>query len=380
LTLALVGWLGSFSLSAQWLPDPAIDGRIQSGITAIYNLEFEKADSEFAEVIRLRPDHPIGYFFQAMTEWWRILIAIDDESRDKRFFQMLDRVIDMCDQRLEKNPRDVTALFFKGGAIGFRGRLRANRGSWIMAARDGVLALPIVRKAYELDPHNEDVLLGIGIYNYYAEVIPAHYPLVKPFMIFFPKGDKHKGLEQLHRASLHAKYARYEASYFMLQNYYFYEKEFMKALELARSLHAQFPRNPMFQRYLGRCLIKLGFWSEAVQVFSDIQSRWRNGQPGYDNADAREAAYYIGRFHFMAGNFDEALSALLLCDQLSKKIDKGGASGFQSMANLTIGMIYDVQQKRSLAVARYQSVLRMKEFEHTHTDARTFLKRPYTRH
>jgi tetratricopeptide (TPR) repeat protein len=365
--------------AAQWLPEPEIDERIQTGIGAIYNLDFDEAAKAFDEVVRIRPDHPVGYFFLAMTEWWRILIKLEDESHDKRFFGMLDRVITMCDRRLDSNPNDVTALFFKGGAIGFRGRLRANRGSWFLAARDGVVAMPIVRKAYQLDPNNFDVLLGIGIYNYYAEVIPSHYPLVKPLMTFFPSGDKKKGLEQLILASQHAKYAHIEAAYFMMQNYFHYEKEYGKALELARSLHKQFPRNPVFHRYLGRCLIRQNFWEDAAQVFGEVEKRHRAGDPGYDIRDAREAAYYLGRFQFMAGNYDEALRHLTRCDELSKAVDKGNPSGFQSMANLTIGMIYDVQLQRSLAVAQYRKVLKMKEFEHAHTDARKYLNQPYTR-
>ena len=75
---------------------------------------------------------------------------------------------------------------FKGGAIGFRGRLRATRDSWIKAADDGREALPIVEQASKLDSNNTDVELGFGIYNYYAAVIPDEYPMIKPLMIFFP--------------------------------------------------------------------------------------------------------------------------------------------------------------------------------------------------
>jgi hypothetical protein len=73
------------SAHGQWITDPALEAKLQRGIDEIYNIEFEKADKDFAEVIRLAPDHPAGYFFRAMTEWWRILSNFDDESRDKAF-------------------------------------------------------------------------------------------------------------------------------------------------------------------------------------------------------------------------------------------------------------------------------------------------------
>jgi tetratricopeptide (TPR) repeat protein len=365
--------------SAQWITDPAVEQKVQRGIDYIYNIQFDKADSMFAGVVQWNPQHPIGYFFEAMTQWWRILTNFDDESQDQKFYDMLDTVIDLCEKRLEKNPNDVTALFFKGGAVGFRGRLRANRGKWVGAANDGLVALPIVRKAYALDPTNYDVLLGIGIYNYYAAVIPDNYPFVKPFMLFLPGGDRKKGLEQLVQASLHAKYANVEASYFLLQNYFLYEKDFNKALAIAVELNKRFPRNPVFQRYLGRCYISLGRLGEANDVFVEVEKRFRKKMTGYDNYDGREAYYYIGKFDFLTGKMDDALRNLLTSDSLSEVVDKDGASGFMSLANLMIGMIYDTQNKRALAVEQYRKVLDMKEFENSRRDAEQYLQKPYKR-
>lgn len=378
LTLVL-GVLSTRMASAQWIDDPVVDGHLQKGIEKIYNLEFEKADQEFAEVVRVQPRHPAGYFFQAMTEWWRILSNFDDESRDKHFLGMLDRVVELCEQRLDQNEDDVAALFFKGGAIGFKGRLRANRGAWLLAANDGLVAIPPIRKAYKLDPKNFDVLLGMGIYNYYADVVPSQYPVVKPLTIFLPSGDKKKGLEQLELAAQKARYAKFEATYFLLQTYFMYEKQYVRALELARELHNRFPQNPVFHRMYGRCYVSTGYWGEAFQIFSEVETRFRNRQPGYDVYDGREAYYYIGRHYFLAGKLEESLQNLYKCDELSRSIDKASASGFMSMANLTIGMIYDLQKRRGSALAQYQKVLGMKEYENTYKEARKYMDKPYSR-
>jgi tetratricopeptide (TPR) repeat protein len=370
--------LSGFSIAhAQWLNDPVIDKCIQFGIDKIYNFEFNKADSVFDDVINRQPAQPIGYFFRAMIQWERIISNFDDESQDDKLYQMLDVVIEMCEERLDEDPDDVMAMFFKGGSIGFRGRLRSNRGNWLGAANDGVVALPLVRRAYELEPDNYDVLLGIGIYNYYAAVIPDKYPIVKPVMIFFPSGDRKKGLEQLHQASLHAKYAKVEATYFLMQNYFTYEKEYAKALELAQKLHAKYPNNSSFHRYVGRCFISMGYLGEANEIFTDIAKRYSQKQIGYDTYDIREAYYYIGRFEFLAGRFDSALNSLYRCDEFSRKLDKDGPSGFMSLTNLLIGMIYDAQGKRQYAIQQYNKVLAMKEYENSHRDAKQYLAQSY---
>jgi tetratricopeptide (TPR) repeat protein len=367
------------SVHAQWVEDKLIDQHVQQGIDQIYNFEFEKAERAFSEVIRLRPEHPVGYFFKAMIQWERIISNFDDESQDEKFYGMLDTVIEMCEKRLEKNSKDVVALFFKGGSVGFRGRLRANRGKWLGAANDGISALPLVRKAYEFEPNNYDVLLGIGIYNYYAAVIPEKYPIVKPAMIFFPSGDRIKGLEQLRLASLYAKYAKIEATYFLMQNYFMYEKNYTGALEIARTLHGKYPNNSVFQRYFGRCLVSTGYVGEANDIFHEIIKRYSKKQLGYDLYDAREAYYYIGRFEFMAGRFDAALPFLYKCDEISRKLDKDETSGFMSMANLLIGMIYDSQGKRPYALQQYNKVLVMKDYENSHREANKYISQPYKR-
>jgi tetratricopeptide (TPR) repeat protein len=366
------------SVQSQWLGDPVLDQRVLRGIDKLYNYEFDKADSDFTEVIRQRSDHPVGYFFRAMIQWERIISNFDDESQDDKLYQLLDVVIEMCEKRLDEHPDDVTALFFNGGAVGFRGRLRANRGKWVGAANDGIVALPLVRKAYELEPNNYDVLLGIGIYNYYASVIPEKYPIVKPVMIFFPSGDRKKGLEQLRQASQNAKYAKVEAMYFLMQNYFVYEKDFASALELARKLNAKYPNNSMFHRYVGRCLVSTGHLDEAKDIFLEIEKRCSKKQLGYDAYDAREACYYLGKFDFITGRFDTALKYLYRSDELSRKIDKDEPSGFMSLGNLLIGMIYDAQGKRQDAIQQYKKVLAMKKYEDSHKDSKKYLGRPYT--
>ena len=378
--LVLFGILFVVSIShSQWLEDPAIDQRVQRSIDELYNYEFDKAENDISEVIKLRPEHPVGYFFRAMIQWERIISKFDDESQDEKLYKMLEVVINICEKRLDENEKDVTAMFFKGGAVGFRGRLRANRGKWLGAVNDGIVALPLVKKAYKLEPNNYDVLLGIGIYNYYAAVVPDKYPIVKPVMIFFPSGDREKGLEQLRLASLHAKYAQVEATYFLMQDYFTFEKNYAGALELARKLHGKYPNNSVFYRYLGRCLVSTGYLGEANDIFIDIINRYSQQQIGYDMYDAREAYYYIGKFEFLAGRFDDALKNLYACDEISRKIDKDESSGFMSLANLIVGMIYDAQGKRQDAIQQYKKVLSMKEYENSYKDAKKYIQQSYKR-
>ncbi len=362
---------------AQIRTDSAFDAVTLRGINDVYNLEFENAEKEFTTLERMNPHHPAGPFFMAMVQWWRIMIDIDDESHDREFFDALDRVVDMCDSLLDRDPNDVTAIFFKGGAVGFTGRLKFHRNDYLAAANAGRKALPLVQTASRLDPDNYDVLLGTGMYNYYADVIPEEYPYLKPLLLFIPPGDKKKGLEQLTLASEKGKYASVEATYFLLQIYYYYEHDLGKALALAESLHARFPDNMLFHRYLGRCYVLQFNWQGVKEVFSEIVRRGRAGQRGYNASAEREAEYYLGMVEMNAKRYDEALGHFYRCDELSRPLDRDGPSGFMVMANLKVGMLYDLELKRDLATTQYRKVLAMKEYKDSHAQAEQYLKTPF---
>lgn len=367
----------SFPARAQWLDTPESEAAVRRGINHVYNLSFDSARAEFGSVVKSHPTHPAGHFFLAMVEWWNIVLNLDDESRDEKFFDMLETVIDLCEERLDENDRDLVALFFKGGAVGFRGRLHANREDWVKAANDGRIGLSTIQKAHEIDPKNYDVMLGIGIYNYYAEVVPEKYPFVKPFMIFFPDGDKAKGIEQLRIAAEKGTYANVEASYFLTQILYFFEKQYDEALELATELHRRFPDNAIFHRYIGRCNAALGRYGVMQKVFNEIRARAARGKLGYGPIVEREARYYLGLAEMQLGNHDSALVHFFRCDELSRAVDKKEQSGFMVLANLKAGMIFDLQKKRDVAIQQYKKVLKWGEYQGSHKTAEEYLRTPY---
>ncbi len=364
-------------VSSQWLPDSLADVYTQRGVEFIYNLQFDNAKTEFQKVIKQNPDHPSGHFFLAMIEWWRIIINPENTSNDEYFYSLLEKVIFLCDKKLESNPNDLTALFFKGGAIGFRGRLRVHREQWLYAANDGRLAIPIVHQAYSLEPTNTDVLLGMGIYNYYRDVIPEIYPIVKPFVILFPKGDKMLGIQQLKQAAEKARYANYEATYFLIQILFNFEKKYSQALPLALKLYRKFPTNPIFHRYVGRLYGSLGRWKEMKNTFEEVLENHSKKYLGYNDSAIREAHYYLGIYHFNFGNYDSALNHFYKCDEFSRSLDTGKQSGFMVMANLKIGMIYDLQSKRDLAIMQYNKVLNMTAYDGSHEQAKQYINKSY---
>ncbi|MDX2128965.1 MAG: tetratricopeptide repeat protein [Chloroherpetonaceae bacterium] len=355
------------------------DTEIRQGIEYIYNLEFEKADNLF---VTINKDHnnPAGKFFIGMVTWWKIMMDIDNTSLDEQFSNQMDEVIDLCDERLERDDRDIQALFFKCAALGFRGRLRANRGSWLKAANDGKDALPLISKIRKLDDANYDMQFGLGLYNYYAEAVPDKFPATKPLTIFFPKGNKKEGIRQLELAADSARYAAAESLYFLLQIHYVYEKNFNKAIEYAKRLHNRFPNNPFFYAYLGRCFYAGGFWKEAETLYFDILQKAKSKSLYTSARWEREAHYYIGLIKMHQRNNAESFAHFINAYQLEKQVEptEGEPSAFYTLTHLRLGMLYDLQGNRQKALEHYKVVLNTKDYNNAQQHAKNYMNSPYT--
>ncbi len=355
------------------------DSLVRLGTDYIYNMEFDKAEECFKQVVDKYPLLPAGYFLDAMVDWWKITAFRNSREFDKTFLNKIDKVIEVCEKILDTNEYEISALFFKGGAIGYRGRFHVVRDNWFRAANDGYSAFKILMKCLEIAPNNYDIMLGTGIYNYFAEVLPEQNPAIKPLMLFAPKGDRRLGILQLQASAKNARYASVEAKFVLLQIFYDFEKDFYSAYEVAKELVDKYPNNPVFQRYYGRCLVSLYYLDEWEQHWKQILDWSNNKKVGFDMLTAREALYYIGSALLEKNLYEEALQYFYKCDEFSRKLDRDGPSAFMIYLNLKVGKIYDLQGKRQYAIMQYNKILSWKNYRDSHEQAKRYLKTPFTK-
>lgn len=374
LTIFLLIFVEVHNTSAQ---DILYDSLVNTGIHQLYSIQFDEAESTFEVLRKKYPQHPAANFFDAMTIWWKILLNIDNENLDDLFTDKLELVIDQCDEILDEDPANIDAYFFKGGSLGFRGRLNTIRGDWFDAAADGKDALPLVFTAYELDSTNIDVKLGFGIYDYYAAVIPEKYPMVQPLMIFFPEGDKENGIKALELVAEEGKYAKYEAQYFLMTLNYSYEQDYEESYNYALGLWNEFPNNPRFQSFLGRLNIRMNDYPAAIEIFDDILAKADSGFYGYNNKLVREAHYYHGVNFRRSDSLNLALKHFQISENISRRIDEDEESGFLINTVLYMGEIYDLQGNREEAIKMYEEVLDFREYNDSYERAEDYLETPY---
>ena len=357
------------------LDDSLVRSQAKEGLDLLYNMQFDKAANIFSKIDRRYPKHPVGPFLKALNTWWQILMDLQETEHDEAFYAAMEEVIDRSDRLLDRDEDNLDAMFFKGAALGFRGRLRSNRGQWFRAAMDGKRAMDYVLEVAERRPENDDYVFGKGIYDYYAAVIPDRYPYVKPVMIFFPDGNRQRGLAELERTAEEGYFIQTEAAYFLLQIYYLFEKDYRKSVKYATWLRREHPNNAYFHTYEARMYARFGHWKHSHDIFKRVLVRYQKGKTGYNDAAARQALYYIGRYELTQGQYEQALDTLGELERLAAKEDED--TYFKVLGQLRQGMAHDAMGHRSLARARYRAVLGMKDWAGAHERARRYLDAPY---
>lgn len=351
---------------------------ILKGIDHIYSIEFDSAEIIFNEIIREDPKNPAGYFFAAMVDWWKINLNKENDSLDEIFFNKINKVIDVADMKLDINEYDDAAMFYKGGALGYSGLVRSLRESWLKAAENGKEALNLLQKAYEVNRNNKDVIFGIGMYNYFAEYVPDAYPVVKPLMLIFPKGDKIKGLAQIKESSVESRYTKTEAKYVLAYLNLVYEKNYAEAEIYSGILNKEYPENPIFEKYLFNSYIGLGKWDLALNGWKQIIEKIDSGRAGYDNRYLkREANYYTALSLSKLNRLNEAEPYIKAAEDMTKILDKENETAYSAFIYLLSGMYNDVKGNKSTADLYYDKVLSMKNFQNSHSEAERFKKEGY---
>ena len=338
-------------------------------------MRFDEAASQFRSIGERYPAHPIGPLLAALTTWWQILLDLSSTEHDEAFYAAMTDVVDRCTEMLAEDPDNFDAMFFKGVALGFRGRLRSNRRDWLRAAADGKRAMDYVLEVARRRPENHDYAFGHGLYRYYAAVIPDRYPVVRPLLAFLAQGRPRRRTGSAGENRYVGALLSLGATYFLLQIYYLYENSYAKSLEYAARLRDAHPGNSFFHTLEGRIHVRWRNWDKSAAIFRDVLDLFKSGAPAIHRPWRSRPSFYISRSHMEAGRFAEALMLLLQLEALSARLPQD--TYFKVMGRLYQGMAYDATGRRSLAEARYEQVLAMRAWGSSQRRARRYLLEPF---
>ena len=178
----------------------------------------------------------------------------------------------------------MDALFFNSVSARLPRRLHADRKRYLKAARDGKRRSALLRRVPAIPQRRS--LRRIGLFTNLADVLPKRYKILRPFTVFFPRGNRARGLAELDRAMTRGRFVPTETAYSLLQIHYLFEQNYHEALKNVQWLRQRYPDNSLFHLYearptaLGRVATQPHLPGDSRALERGIPatpSRWRAG-------------------------------------------------------------------------------------------------------
>jgi tetratricopeptide (TPR) repeat protein len=333
-----------------------------------YNLDYDRAVEEFEQILRRHPDDAfaVNHLLTAVQfkELYRIgALNTGDYSNDSfigkihqdpdpkvkgEIRALVERATKLEDKQLAANPNDVDALYARGVTRGqFATYTALIEHAWFSALRNAVGARRDHERVLELDPGYTDAKLIVGAHNYVMGSLP--WAVKAAVSMVGLSGSKEKGLTYLRQAAAGTGETSVDAK-ILLGLFLRREHQYPEALEITRSLIPQYPRDVLLALEEGNLLRAMGRNQEAAETYRRI---WQSGREGH-----------YGTLHYEA-------AALALGDLLRSQKDYAGAAvaydqvnevaqpdiEMLQKANLGAGEMYDLLQKRDLALKKYEAVI-----------------------
>ena len=366
-----------------------VDPSTKSGLTHLYNLEYDAAIADFERALTSHPADPfaVNHLAQAilLKELYR-LNALDttlyadngfltgkplpgDPTVKKRLWELLDRAINVSEQRIEANDRDADAYYSRGVARGLRLSYVAivEKGFWA-ALRNATGSRNDHERVLELDPGYTDAKLVVGVHNFVLGSMPLAAKIIAGVVGLH--GSKDKGLQYLREVGVGdcetSADARVALSLFLRR-----EGKYKEALAVQRSLVTQYPKNFLFALEEANLLKDVGNGLDAAAVYTRVLENARNNlyvDPHVERATFGLAEVLKGQRQPEAAlkHYQETLSI------------PNAQPDLRVRALLCSGQMQDVLNQRLAALESYRAVLALDGDSPQAAAARRYLKEPYS--
>ena len=397
----------AFSATAQqpWLTDAqrtSFEELRRSGLDALYNIDYDKAERDFKEIVRLMPNHPGGYQLLAARLWIKTLYesrrlqtslyssegfySNGDDKVDPRIvneFRSLTRQARQhAEAKLKQEPKNIEALDFLANTEGLKASFEeAVERRHFSALRNGNDAVNHHREVLKLDPKYVDAQITIGLYEYVVGSLPLPVKILAGATGY--RGSKKRGLAMLEQVAKEGRWAQDDAKSVLILLYR-REKRFDDVLKLARELSAKYPRNYLLRLEAADALVSIagvkrkaqdaaGAVQAEKEAFATFDELLRDRNVRDSAARALDLIHFkYGEVLLTAGYHDRAAKEFLA----ATKVDRAEA-GLVTMAHLYAARAYDASGKRDEALAQYKTVLARPNVYDAHDAAKRGLQKAY---
>jgi tetratricopeptide (TPR) repeat protein len=318
------------------------DGEARRALDLVYQGRLDASLQQLARLGQQHPDDPLLAYLQALAMVWKVE-QLGTEALDRELLRRVDHAVSLADQRLRAAPRDTRALLARGAAHGVRSRYHFLRLERTGAARAGVRMREDLLRVREMEPENVDAFFGLGLYDYYADVLSPLARVVR-FVARMPGGDRRRGLELIGRARGSA-WHDVEVQAQLYDIHAFWEQLPDRALAAARALRQRYPGWPLWGLRLCEHLRqRMGLYGESARVAREMLAQGARGEPNYAGASVHRARLELG----------EALLLDLRLDEARAELAPLAGTPAAAHARLLLGRAAEMAGDRAGALAEYR--------------------------
>ncbi|HEU4933037.1 MAG TPA: hypothetical protein VFT48_13235 [Pyrinomonadaceae bacterium] len=374
----------------------------RSGLDALYNIDYDKAQRDFKEIVQLFPNHPGGYQLLAARVWIKTLYESrrlqvslyssesfytngDDKVDPKivtEFRNLTRQAKQLAEAKLKQEPKNIEALDFLANTEGLKASFEeAVERRHFAALRNGNDAVNHHREVLKLDPKYIDAQITIGLYEYVVGSLPLPIKILAGATGY--RGSKRRGLQMLEQVAREGRWSQDDAKT-VLVLLYTREKRFADVVKLTRELSAKYPRNYLLKLETADALVSLagvkrkekdlaGAVQAEKEAFATFDEVLRDRNVRDSAARALDLIHFkYGEALLMAGYHERAAKEFLA----ATKADSAEA-GLVTMAHLYAARSYDAAGKRDDALAQYKQVLARPNVYDAHDAAKRGLRQAY---
>ncbi len=264
----------------------AYDEKLQEGIEAFYNTEWEKADDLFKELMDKDPTDPQPHFFSSMMPFWEYFFIDQNKELANEFLSRSEKAVNLGEKKLDASPNDTTMVLLLSGLHGYRSLVAAGESNYRVAIRSGMTGFGYTRQLLSLDTDRPDARIGRGMFYYMMGTVPSE--LRWATNIAGLRGDMEKGFEELKIAAESDSYVSNDAA-MLLMYLYNLEERYDEALHYAEELTERLPKNVIFKFKKAEILENSGNKDQARELFAEIAKIDNQRLPALTEKSKRKA-------------------------------------------------------------------------------------------
>jgi tetratricopeptide (TPR) repeat protein len=370
--------------AANAVHDPLVDAAFDH----FYNMEFDPSTRDFEKVLARHPRDPfaVNHLLTSvlMHELYNTGAMNTGEYANDSFIgqthrpgdpkvkervkQLVAQAEGLEEEQLKANPNDVDAIYARGVTRAqFSLYTALIERAWFSALRNAVGARHDHERVLELDPNYVDAKLVVGTHNFVMGSLSWSVKVAVALVGL--SGSKEKGLQYLREVAQssgeNAVDAKVVLSLFLRR-----EQNYDEARSIMQDVAERYPGNYLFSIEVANLLRASGHLDEAAAAYRKV---WQNGREGKYGALRYElAAWGLGELLRSRKDYAGAAAAY----ELPNEVPNADPETLQK-ANLAAGKMYDLLEKRDLAVKKYQTVVAENGGSPLAEEARRFMKEAY---